>query len=545
MDHSKPAAPRACARCGRSLSRYNDGDKCGGCAKAGAGNALGARPGERAPGLAVKRPEVNAPPVAGIRPGEPAVAVPIADGKTTLPQEKRNLREQMRADGKSDREICAEFARAYRLRPRTAWRESRGWSLTEAARLINMYRSAQGMDPTGSASMTGAHLCEYEKWPGFVGNSPPGRKPSLQLLVVMAGAYGCEVIDLIDAEDRARLSPADLMILDGMPSAPQIQLVQFTPDDFTPDEERLIYAARSPRRHDPAVTDALSALLAGQRKTEDSIGAAPLIGPVMAQLVVVTDLVTEARGDLRAKVLDIGSQWAQFAGWLHASGGKVAEASRLYGLALEWATEAGNADMVATALNMRGHAAWIDGKVGPMLGLSRAAQRVAGISPGVRALAVQQEARGTALAGEATTADIDRKFDEAERLIAQAVAQPDREPPWNYFFSPHYLAMQHGLAFRLAGEPAKAAVLLERGLAALPAELRQSDWIARYLIDLGLCYAKTGDVAAACKLGHEVIQIGLQTRSERLNRDVLALHSRLCRRWPDDPRVVDLSHALH
>lgn len=192
-------------------------------------------------------------------------------------------------------------------------------------------------------------------------------------------------------------------------------------------------------------------------------------------------------------MLDIGSQWAQFAGWLHASGGKVAEASRLYGLALEWATEAGNADMVATALNMRGHGAWIAGKVGPMVGLSRAAQRVAGISPGVRALAVQQEARGTAL----------------------------------------------------AGEPAKAAALLEQGLAALPADLRQTDWIAPYLIDLGLIYAKTGDVAAACKLGYEIAQIGRQTRSERLNRDVVTLHSRLCRRWPDDPRVVDLSYVLH
>jgi transcriptional regulator with XRE-family HTH domain/tetratricopeptide (TPR) repeat protein len=226
VDHSKPATRRMCACCGRPLSRYNDGDQCGGCAKAGAGNALGVRPGELAAGLAVKRSEVNAPPVAGIGPGESAVAVPIADGKTTLRQEKQNRREQMRADGKSDREMCAEFARVYRLRPRTAWRESHGWSLTEAARRINIYRSAQGMDPTGSSSMTGAHLCEYEKWPGFVGNSPPGRKPSLQLLAVMAGAYGCEVIELIDTEDRAHLSPADLMILDGlMPPVPQSQRV--------------------------------------------------------------------------------------------------------------------------------------------------------------------------------------------------------------------------------------------------------------------------------------------------------------------------------
>lgn len=33
MDQSKSASPRVCARCGRSLSRYNDDDYCGGCAK--------------------------------------------------------------------------------------------------------------------------------------------------------------------------------------------------------------------------------------------------------------------------------------------------------------------------------------------------------------------------------------------------------------------------------------------------------------------------------------------------------------------------------
>jgi tetratricopeptide (TPR) repeat protein len=245
--------------------------------------------------------------------------------------------------------------------------------------------------------------------------------------------------------------------------------------------------------------------------------------------------VTEARGDLRAKVLDVGSQWAQFAGWLHASGGQVADASRLYGLALEWATEAGNADMIATALNMRGHAAWIASKVGPMVGLSRAAQRVVSISPGVRALAVQQEARGAALAGDATVTDIDRMFDEAERLVAQAMSHPDREPPWIYFFSPHYLIMQRGLAYRLAGEHIKAIELIEAGLAAVPHEVRQSDWIASYLIQLALIYAQSGDVATACKLGAEVLQIGRQTHSKRLNADIRSLHARLCRRWPSDP----------
>ena len=56
-----------------------------------------------------------------------AATMPIV--RITLPAEKRALREKMRALGLGHREIAAEFARRYRLRPRTAWRKAHGWSL--------------------------------------------------------------------------------------------------------------------------------------------------------------------------------------------------------------------------------------------------------------------------------------------------------------------------------------------------------------------------------------------------------------------------------
>jgi hypothetical protein len=285
----------------------------------------------------------------------------------------------------------------------------------------------------------------------------------------------------------------------------------FTPDD----EERLILAARSPRRYGHGVADALSTVLSAQRHAEDVIGSTSLIEPVKAQLAVVGDLVTEARGDVRTNVLDIGSQWAQFAGWLHANHRQLSEANRLYGLALEWALEADKPDMIATALSMQGHASWLAGKPSPMIGLSRAAQRDNRASPGVRALAIQQEARGIALSGEAGIADIDRKFDHAEELVAQAAEKPEDEPPWIYFFSPDYLILQRGLAYRLLGEYVKANELLTAGLSAILEDMRQSDWVAsHYLLQLAVNNAKAGDVGAACAVAHEINIIARRTRLE-------------------------------
>jgi hypothetical protein len=317
-------------------------------------------------------------------------------------------------------------------------------------------------------------------------------------------------------------------------------------DTFTSDdEERLILAGRSPRRSDPAVVDALSTVLAGQRRAEDLIGSTSLIEPVETQLVVVTDLVSEARGDLRTSVLDIGSQWAQFGGWLRASLGQLGEANRLYNLALEWASEADKPNMIATALNMQGHAAWMAAKAGPVIGLSRAAQRDNRITPGVRALAIQQEARGIALSSEAEIADIDRKFDRAEELVAQAAERPENEPPWIYFFSPDYLILQRGLAYRLLGAYDRANELLRAGLSKIPADWRQSEWMAsHYLLALAVNHAKAGDVDEACRLALEINDIALQTHSERLRASLTRFEMQLRKNWPDDPCVSQLREAL-
>jgi hypothetical protein len=133
--------------------------------------------------------------------------------KTSLRKQKRDLRDKMRAMGLDHREIAAEFARLYNLRPRAAWREAYGWSLQQAADRINQFRGHVGLDSGGFAGMTASHLCEHENWPGH-GAEPSGRRPTPYLLAVLATVYECAVTELIDVSDREHLPPSDLLILD-------------------------------------------------------------------------------------------------------------------------------------------------------------------------------------------------------------------------------------------------------------------------------------------------------------------------------------------
>jgi hypothetical protein len=102
-----------------------------------------------------------------------------------------------------------------------------------------------------------------------------------------------------------------------------------------------------------------------------------------AQFSVVAGLVTEARGDLRSAMVGIGAQWAQFAGWLHLSAEQPDRAAVLFDWALEWAVETGDREMIATVLSFKGHAAWLAGQVGPLIGLTEAALRDQEIRSGV------------------------------------------------------------------------------------------------------------------------------------------------------------------
>ena len=133
--------------------------------------------------------------------------------KTSLRAEQRALREKMRELGMSHRQIAVEFVRRYRLRPRAAWRNAYGWSLTEAAEQISTYAARTGLDNGATVAMTAAHLCEHENWPGE-GHQPAGRRPTPYLLSLLAAVYGCAVQDLLDAADYEHMPAADRLILD-------------------------------------------------------------------------------------------------------------------------------------------------------------------------------------------------------------------------------------------------------------------------------------------------------------------------------------------
>jgi transcriptional regulator with XRE-family HTH domain len=108
---------------------------------------------------------------------------PAAVRRKGFKAEMDGLRERMHALGFGFDEAAAEVSRRYQVRPRQAYRLTRGLTQDQAAARFNELAAGEGTDPGGRASMTGPHFCEVEQWP----NSE--RRPSVYVLCLLARVY--------------------------------------------------------------------------------------------------------------------------------------------------------------------------------------------------------------------------------------------------------------------------------------------------------------------------------------------------------------------
>nr|MDT0667145.1 helix-turn-helix transcriptional regulator [Micromonospora sp. DSM 115978] len=107
-------------------------------------------------------------------------------------------------------------ARRYRLRPRAAHRVALGWTQQQAANHVNAHAARTGLDPHGTATMTGPRLSELENWP-----FPDRRRPTPQVLALLADVYGTSVHNLVDLDDREQMPPSDLLLVSKTPRTAQ------------------------------------------------------------------------------------------------------------------------------------------------------------------------------------------------------------------------------------------------------------------------------------------------------------------------------------
>jgi transcriptional regulator with XRE-family HTH domain len=282
---------------------------------------------------------------------------------------------------------------------------------------------------------------------------------------------------------------------------------------------RIDYVTSAPRRVDAQAITSLRQILAGQRSLDDYVGAAAVLPAASATLRMVQEMVTSATGPVRDEALDLGAQWAQFLGWLHTTSGNWPAASGHFTRSLEWATERGDADMIATILSYEGYAHWLRGEYAPVASLSRAARRDPSVYPGQLAYDAFQEARGLAVTGQALEAL--SALAEADDLAAANEAWAERVPEWQYYRAPWFFALERGLVFRCLARhdrayASRAVEELRAGVDGMPAEWQGAEWAAEYLTYLATAHRLAGDTAQARETLDRTRRVAIATNSARV-----------------------------
>jgi tetratricopeptide (TPR) repeat protein len=268
-----------------------------------------------------------------------------------------------------------------------------------------------------------------------------------------------------------------------------------------------------------------------------------LLGPqlqlptVASHLSLVERLLTVARGDSQSDLLTLRTRYAEFAGWLHQDSGQWSTAVWWTERALKSARDTDDSLMTAYLLVRKSVQAAADGAPGLAMGYARAAQSLSSLTPTVRAVALQQEAHGLALTGNAEACL--RRLDKALELSAQA-GESDREGPARYCI-PAFVQIWRATCLLEIGQPRQAIDIFERELAMLPTHHYRDRGV--YLGRLAVAYAAEGTPEASLTPGRQAQDIAKATGSERITRELKTLHG-LLGRWAHVSDVADFRQGL-
>ncbi|WP_380285988.1 multiprotein-bridging factor 1 family protein [Kitasatospora purpeofusca] len=271
-----------------------------------------------------------------------------------------------------------------------------------------------------------------------------------------------------------------------------------------------------------------------------STDPALLLPMLTVQTHTLRELALQADTVARVRLLGLAARYAEFAGWMAQEAGDDPSALWWTARAVELAEGGDDRDLGSYTLVRRALVTFYAGDAPATVGLAGPVARDGRLPPRIRGLAAQREAQGHALAGDHTASL--RGLDRARELFARSAADGGGGGPvigTGNLADP--AAMVTGWCLYDLGRPARAAEVLDRECAAIPAHAVRTR--ARYGLRRALAHAAAGEVEHACALAAELLPLVPGLRSATIATDVARLDRELSR-FRANPAVRDLQPAL-
>ena len=254
-------------------------------------------------------------------------------------------------------------------------------------------------------------------------------------------------------------------------------LLTATPDALgpNPDEQaRIRGVLRTPSRLDGKTVAHLTQGLYGNRHAEDSLGPGIMLAPMSAQLDILKALLRQASGAHKPALMHLVANWTTFIGWLHTALRDFPGADAIFAEAEEMSDELGDGILASTATSYRGYLALLQGRYRAAIRATAAGLATPGAHPTQLAYDTMQSAQAYAGLGDVK---------EATRLLHRAsdlVTTAGNPPESLYWYTEPFLRMNIGLTQHAIGQHDDAVDSLSSGMAELPPDQQNAEWLDEY-----------------------------------------------------------------
>jgi tetratricopeptide (TPR) repeat protein len=268
---------------------------------------------------------------------------------------------------------------------------------------------------------------------------------------------------------------------------------------------------------------------------DDWVVSNQLLPAVRRMYELVDQLRPLAKDKYRRQMLYIAALYAEFCGWLHLETGDLTGATTWVTRALQQAQAVENNDLVAYAYRRMSQLAALEGDGERAIGLARAATREKGVGPQAHAMALQQEARTYAMAGDER--ECLTRLDKAYELVEGIPAQRQEEYRLASWFSVHHVEMERAACCVELGRLTEALTLHERGLPRWSPTCRWG--LGVHLGKVALAHAKLGDLERAAAAGTQALALANGTGCLLITTELRKLS-----RWARTPAIAGIVGAL-
>ncbi|MFR0367589.1 helix-turn-helix domain-containing protein [Streptomyces sp. MCC20] len=270
--------------------------------------------------------------------------------------------------------------------------------------------------------------------------------------------------------------------------------------------------------------------------SDNMLGPARALEDVRDYIEVIKELRREAKGVDRHDLMELQTQFAEFASWLYQDLGDFDHARFWLDRAFDWSHTVGDGDLTSYVMARKAQLAGETRDLVDVIDLAEAAQRLARPRSRLAAVARTYESYGHALRGDASESQ--RAIDDVHGALDRITGDPT---PWGVWLNSQYVEVHRAQSLEALGKHDQAAEIFMSAITALPEGYHRDRGV--YLARAAVAHAGAGVPEQAAAVGLQALTVAEDTGSGRIFKELSRLDSALLP-WQRQPEVAEFRSAF-